>query len=112
MSFEQRNEVFKMPGSFDEAWNHPCPFLKKMWRDSIGKEIAKKDQHGVWKLSKRSSMRNPQTVHFDDVARRMKTAAMVSVRSEDNWLDSMTKNVSSDIYVSHSGHMVVSKEEV
>ena len=37
---------------------------------------------------------------------------VVFVRSEDNWSDGMTKIVSSDIYVSHSGHMVVKKEEV
>ena len=38
------------------------------------------------------------------IARRLKTAEMFSVRSEDNWLDGMTKKVSLD--------MVVSKEEV
>jgi hypothetical protein len=37
---------------------------------------------------------------------------VVFVRSEDNWSDGMTKNVSSDIHVSHSGHVVVNKEEV
>jgi hypothetical protein len=37
---------------------------------------------------------------------------VVFVRSEDNWSDGMTKNLSSDICVSHSGHMVVSKKEV
>ena len=37
---------------------------------------------------------------------------VVFARSEDNWSDGMTKNVSSDICVSHSGHMVVKKEEV
>jgi hypothetical protein len=29
---EQCKDVFKVPGSFDEAWNHPCPFQQKMWR--------------------------------------------------------------------------------
>ena len=95
---------FKLPGSFDEAWNHPCPFLKKMWRESVGKEIAKMDQHGIWMLIRRSSMRNPQAKQFDEVARRLKTAEVVSVRSEDNWLNGMTKSVSLE--------MVVSKEEV
>ena len=37
---------------------------------------------------------------------------VIFVRSKDNWSDGMTKNVSSDTYVSHGGHMVVSKEEV
>ena len=95
---------FKVPGSFDEAWNHPCPFLKKMWRECVGKEIAKMDQHGVWMLIRRSSIRNPQAERFDEVARRLKTAEVVSVRSEDNWLNGMTKSVSLD--------MVLSKEEV
>ena len=85
--------MFKVPGSFDEAWNHPCPFLKKMWRECVGKEIAKMDQHGVWMLIRRSSIRN-------EVARRLKTAEMVSVRSEDSWLNGMTKKVSSDMVVS------------
>ena len=49
-------------------------------------------------------MRNPQAEQLDEVARRLKTAVMVSVRSEDNWLNGMTKKVSLD--------MVVSKEEV
>ena len=85
---------FKVPGLFDEAWNHPCPFFKKMWRESVGKEIAKMDQHGVWMLVRRSSMRNPQAERFDEVTRRLKKAEMVSVRSEDNWLNGMTKSVS------------------
>ena len=48
--------MFKVPGSFDEAWNHPCSFQQKKWRDGFRKEVAKMDQHKVWKLVKRSSM--------------------------------------------------------
>jgi hypothetical protein len=45
-----------VPGSLDDAWNHPCVFEQKMWRAGFRKEIAKMDQHEVWKLVKRSSM--------------------------------------------------------
>jgi hypothetical protein len=38
---EQYKDVFKVPGLFDEAWNHPCPFQQKMWRAGFRKEIAK-----------------------------------------------------------------------
>ena len=56
LKLEQYKDVFKVPGSFDEAWNHPCSFQQKKWRDGFRKEVAKMDQHKVWKLVKRSSM--------------------------------------------------------
>jgi hypothetical protein len=34
---EQYEDLFKVPGSFDEAWNHPCPFQQKIRRAGFTK---------------------------------------------------------------------------
>jgi len=34
---EQYKDYFTVPETFDEAWNHPCPFQRKLWRDAIKK---------------------------------------------------------------------------
>jgi hypothetical protein len=35
------NNMFSIPKSYQEAWNHPCPWQRKRWRDAITKEILK-----------------------------------------------------------------------
>jgi len=32
---EQYKDYFTVPETFTEAWNHPCPFQRKLWRDAI-----------------------------------------------------------------------------
>jgi hypothetical protein len=49
-------EMFDVPTSFDEAWNHPCEFQWAKWREAINKEFDKMDSNRVWKKIKRSMM--------------------------------------------------------
>jgi hypothetical protein len=53
---EKRKDVLKCPFKFNEAWNHPCPFQRKQWREAIDKELKKMEDHKVWKKVLRSSM--------------------------------------------------------
>ena len=50
---EQFKDVFMAPRSFQEAWNHPDPFQRKMWRAGIRKEFKKMDDLSVWIIIKR-----------------------------------------------------------
>ena len=49
-------DIFEKPNSFEEAWNHPCPFQRKKWREAIQKEFNKMNGKKVWKKIKRSDM--------------------------------------------------------
>ena len=53
---EKRKDVFKSPRTYEEAWNHPCPFQRKLWREAITKELKKMKDHNVWKKVLRSTM--------------------------------------------------------
>ena len=53
---EQYKDAFDKPGVYDLAWNHPCPFQRKLWREAINKEFRKMDEMGVWKKIKRSTI--------------------------------------------------------
>jgi hypothetical protein len=49
--------MFGTPRTFDEAWNHPDQFQRKMWRDAIRKEFSKMNQKNVfWRKIKRNHM--------------------------------------------------------
>ena len=49
-------DMFDNPTTFDEAWNHPCPFQRRKWREAIMKEFSKMELNKVWKKVKRSSI--------------------------------------------------------
>jgi Reverse transcriptase (RNA-dependent DNA polymerase) len=49
-------DIYVAPTKYDDAWNHPDPFQRKMWREAIGKELNKMKEMRVWKKVKRSSM--------------------------------------------------------
>jgi Reverse transcriptase (RNA-dependent DNA polymerase) len=49
-------DMFKAPTTFEEAWNHPCPWLRKKWRGGIGKENTKMRENQVMKVIKRCKM--------------------------------------------------------
>ena len=49
-------DIFEKPNSFEEAWNHPCPFQRKKWREATQKEFSKMNGKKVWKKIKRSDM--------------------------------------------------------
>jgi len=49
-------DVFENPRTFDEAWNHPCPFQRRLWREAILKELKKMEELRVWKKIQRSSI--------------------------------------------------------
>jgi hypothetical protein len=34
-------DIFKLLKTFEESWNHECPFQQKMWRGAITKEDTK-----------------------------------------------------------------------
>ena len=49
-------DIFECPKTFEEAWNHPCPFQLRMWRAAILKELEKMLQLKVWVKIKRDMM--------------------------------------------------------
>jgi hypothetical protein len=49
-------DLFTAPSTFEEAWNHPVEWLRKMWREAIMKELQKMNNHEVWKIIKRSAI--------------------------------------------------------
>jgi Reverse transcriptase (RNA-dependent DNA polymerase) len=48
--------MFLIPKIYQEAWNHPCPYQRKQWRDAITKEMLKMMTCKVWTKMKRSNM--------------------------------------------------------
>ena len=40
-------QKYKKPKNFQEAWNHPDPIQRKMWRDAITKEYSDTNNHKV-----------------------------------------------------------------
>ena len=53
---DKRKDVFEAPRNFNQAWDHECPFQRKMWREAINKEFDKMEGHKVWKKVKKSVM--------------------------------------------------------
>lgn len=53
---EQYKDVFNKPANFNEAWNHPSSFQRKLWREAIIKELAKMESYKVWKKVKKSNI--------------------------------------------------------
>ena len=50
-------DVFDNPRTFQDAWNHPCPFQRRLWREAmILKELKKMEELRVWKKIKRSAI--------------------------------------------------------
>jgi hypothetical protein len=45
---------YDVPRTFEEAWNHPDPYIRARWREAIMKELTKMDSLKVWKVVKRS----------------------------------------------------------
>jgi hypothetical protein len=44
---EQYKDVFNVPLTFDEAWDHPDPFQRGLWREAINTEFSKMDDRKV-----------------------------------------------------------------
>ena len=53
---DKRKDLFDKPVKFADAWDHPCPFQRALWREAITKEFTKMDNHKVWKKVKRSTI--------------------------------------------------------
>ena len=53
---EQYKDVFSVPTNFREAWDHPDPFQRNLWRDAIKKEFSKMNERQVWRKIKRSDI--------------------------------------------------------
>jgi len=56
VKLEDYKDTFEAAKTYEEAWNHPCPFQRKLWRESINKELRQMEELGVWKKIKRSEM--------------------------------------------------------
>ena len=50
-------QTYKEPENFQEAWNHPDPIWRKLWRDAITKEYTDKYEQpqGMGKNEKKSN---------------------------------------------------------
>jgi hypothetical protein len=53
---EQYKDLFNVPMTFEEAWNHPDPFQKELWRDAIMTEFSKMETRKVWTKKKISDI--------------------------------------------------------
>jgi hypothetical protein len=49
-------DMFEGPLTFEQAWNHPCPWQHQRWRASILLELAKMQRMCVWKKVKCSTI--------------------------------------------------------
>jgi Reverse transcriptase (RNA-dependent DNA polymerase) len=49
-------DMFDVPLTFEQAWNHPCPWQCSCWRTAILLELAKMRRMCVWKKVKRSQI--------------------------------------------------------
>ena len=52
----KHKDIYEVPKSFEEAWNHSDPFQREQWRGAIDKEFSKMEEKGVWKKINRSEM--------------------------------------------------------
>jgi len=53
---EQCTDYFTVPETWNEAWNHPCPFQRKLWRDAIQKELDKMESNKVCRKCNKSDL--------------------------------------------------------
>jgi len=53
---ERYKDQFANPMSYEEAWNHSCPFQRGKWREAIKKEFGKMSERQVWRKQKKSAM--------------------------------------------------------
>jgi len=53
---EQYKDYFTVPETFNEAWNHPCPFQRKLWRNAIQKELDKMESNKVYRKCTKSDL--------------------------------------------------------
>jgi len=53
---EQCKDYFTVPETFTEAWNHPCPFQRKLWRDAMQKELDKMESNKVYRKCNKSDL--------------------------------------------------------
>jgi len=51
---EKHKDCFTVPATWTEAWNHPCPFPIKLWRDAIQKELEKMESNKVYRKCNKS----------------------------------------------------------
>jgi hypothetical protein len=49
-------DKFTAPTTYDQAWNHPCPWQRAKWRDGIRDEIGKMNRQHVWKEMKKQDL--------------------------------------------------------
>jgi len=47
---------FANPMSYEEAWNHSCPFQQAKWREAIHKEFSKMNEQKVWRVQKKAAI--------------------------------------------------------
>jgi len=53
---EKYKDYFTVPDAWTEAWNHPCPFQRKLWRDAIQKELEKMESNKVYRKCNKSDL--------------------------------------------------------
>jgi len=53
---EHYKDQFANPMTYDEAWNHSCPFQREKWREAIHKEFRKMNEQKVWTVQKKSAI--------------------------------------------------------
>jgi len=51
---ENYKDCFTVPETWNETWNHPCPFQRKLWRDAVQKELAKMESNKVYQKCNKS----------------------------------------------------------
>jgi len=44
---DNHKDHFTVHETWTEAWNHPCPFQRKLWRDDVQKELEKMESNKV-----------------------------------------------------------------
>jgi len=44
---EKHKDHLTVPETWTEAWNCPCPFQRKLWRDAIQKQLKKMECNKV-----------------------------------------------------------------
>jgi hypothetical protein len=49
-------DMFNVPETVEEAWNHPCPWQRAHWREAIPHKLLKMLHMKVWKKVKQSSI--------------------------------------------------------
>ena len=53
---EHYKDQFANPMTYEEAWNHSCPFQREKWREAIHKEFKKMNEQKVWTVQKKSTI--------------------------------------------------------